>query len=307
MNLKMSSQIEQIIKSTEKAIKFALGDPETALMYARRAAEAVCKEVYEEEFKANSKGISLGKMIALLFEKSTVLPRKVMYSLRVIQNFGGINAHPSEKIDECLKPALEFFSIIIAWYFEDYRNTKIPEEIRFQDRIQEGPFFPPVELAKPAIPTSGIEVTSRLVRAYSLFGYETDGGRNSGLWNDPYKFHELLSQRGSEFYDRYHTWLQSKRKFSPAEIIANKWIKVADHGYQHLVQFHPDGILTERSLFSFDEADHWVGSWSLIDDALRMNVGRYELDIIASRDGVHSGIEDEDDHRNAYFRVIHLQ
>src|SRR5205085_3713583 len=119
MNPKESNQVEQIIRSTEKAIKFALGDPETALMYARRAAEAVCKEVYEEEFKTNSKGMSLGKMIALLSENATLLPRKAMYSLRVIQNFGGINAHPSEKIDECLKPALEFFSIIITWYFED--------------------------------------------------------------------------------------------------------------------------------------------------------------------------------------------
>jgi hypothetical protein len=73
------------------------------------------------------------------------------------------------------------------------------------------------------------------------------------------------------------------------------------------VQLHPDGTLTEWNLFSFDKEDSWGGLWRLIDGVLRLKIEHWELDVIASRDGLHSGVEDEDENRNAYFRVIHIK
>jgi hypothetical protein len=87
--------------------------------------------------------------------------------------------------------------------------------------------------------------------------------------------------------------------------LTGKWLKVADKGQQHQVELHSDGTLTERC--RYDENDHWSGRWQLIDGILRLNIHIYELDIIASRDGLHSGVEDEGDHRNAYFAVAHVQ
>jgi len=302
MNQPSDGQLEQVIKAAEKAIKYGLGDPETALLHARRASEAICKDVYENTLQKSSKRLTLNNMIGELSE-GDAFPRKVMYSLRVIQNFGGTSAHPNENIDECLEPALEFFSVIVKWYFEDYRKGSIPERIKFRKKTH--PVFP--STGEPVISHEKIEISPDLFRAYCLFGYETDGRRESALWDNPFKFHELASQRGHDFYKRYDSWLKTKRKFSVAEIVNGTWIKVADHGHQHRVNFRDDGGLVESPLFSIDENDSWGGSWKLIDGVLRLNINVYELDVIASKDGLHSGIEDEGDHRNAYFRVIHLK
>lgn len=132
-------EFEQIIKSAEKAIHYSQDDRETALLHARKSAEAICRDVYQKEINAIPERISLGQMIETLSRESSILPKKVMYSLRVIQNFGGVNAH--ENIDECLEPALEFFSIILTWYFEDYRKESIPTEIKFY-RATSKPIFP---------------------------------------------------------------------------------------------------------------------------------------------------------------------
>jgi hypothetical protein len=67
------------------------------------------------------------------------------------------------------------------------------------------------------------------------------------------------------------------------------------------VELHGDGTLTERTRFEDDA--HWSGKWQLIDGILRLNISIYQLDVVASHDGVHSGVEDEGDQRNAYFVI----
>lgn len=152
-----------------------------------------------------------------------------------------------------------------------------------------------------------IKFPLELFRVYCLFGYETDGARESELWNDPMNFHRLARERGVDFLKHYNSWKLTKRNFSRDEILDGKWLKIADRGYPNCLELHDDGTLTERGLFSFDEDDCWGGAWKLIDGVLRLNIHIYELDVVASIDGLHSGIEDEGDHRNAYFRVIHVK
>jgi hypothetical protein len=40
-----NAQIEQIIKSSEKAVRYSHDDPETALLHARKASEAICERI----------------------------------------------------------------------------------------------------------------------------------------------------------------------------------------------------------------------------------------------------------------------
>jgi hypothetical protein len=150
---------------------------------------------------------------------------------------------------------------------------------------------------------SQIKFPIEIFRVYCLFGYETDGGRESALWNDPMSFHRLARERDDAFSKYYDSWKQSKRKFSRDEVLAGTWVKVADKGQQHRLELHGNGTLTERA--RFNDNDYWAGKWKLIDGILRLNINIYELDIVASKDGLHSGIEDEGDHRNAYFIVFH--
>lgn len=144
-------------------------------------------------------------------------------------------------------------------------------------------------------------------RVYCLFGYETDGGRESQLWNDPMSFHRPLRENRLDVLKNFNSWRRTKRKFSRGELLDGTWVKIADHGHQHRLELHDDGTLTENSLFSFNEDDSWGGEWKIIEGVLRLNIQIYELDVVASVDGLHSGIEDENNHRNAYFRVIHVK
>lgn len=154
-----------------------------------------------------------------------------------------------------------------------------------------------------------IKFPLELFRVYALFGYETDGAKESVLWKDPMQFHRLTREQGVDFVNKYNSWKLKKRTFSRSEILDGKWIKIADSTYEcsHSLELHEDGTLTERGLFSFDENDSWGGRWSLIDGVLRLNIQIYELDIVASINGLHSGVEDNGEERNAYFRVIHVK
>lgn len=285
-----SRDFKQILRNTEQAFKFGgQDDPETALLHARKAIEAVCKDVYKREGKERLFETSLGTLIA---KSKRFFPKKVFYSMKVIQNVGGANAH--EDIDDCLDPAFKFFSIVIDWYFRNYRKTPIPDSVQL---ARKSAILPAHE---------NLDIGPELSRAFSLFGYECDGATESVLWNHPFRIHELFDQRGRDFYRRYHAWLSTKRKFSLHEIVNGIWLKVASHGPWHFkMKLNTDGSLVDRSLFSFDE-QHWGdGAWKLVDGVLRLNIHAFEVDIFGSRDGMHSGIEDKEGQRNAYFRVVH--
>jgi tetratricopeptide (TPR) repeat protein len=133
----------------------------------------------------------------------------------------------------------------------------------------------------------------------ALFGYETQGGSSSVLWNNPSAFSLV------ETYDEtYLEWLETKRGFTEGEIIGHTWVKADNNGYAFINHFASDGKLFERS-FS-DPSTEWQGSWQLIDGMLRTSInhnGIYELDVLANRDGpVYSGVSSKKGQKslNAY-------
>jgi hypothetical protein len=142
-------------------------------------------------------------------------------------------------------------------------------------------------------------------RLISLFGYETDGGSDSVLWHDPERIQEWIDQGGEELAERLVHFSKKKRRFFFEEIVHGIWVKVGDHGYHRQVGFFEDGTLSEMPLFSFNQDDAWDGTWELIDGVLRLNIGWYELDVFASHTGLHSGVEDYQDQRHTYYKVLH--
>jgi hypothetical protein len=144
-------------------------------------------------------------------------------------------------------------------------------------------------------------------RLIQVFGYETDGGRRSRLWNEPRLFSNPIGQGGKDLDDALAAWQATKRELRREEMLAGSWAKVGDHGHSFIVTFHTDGSLTECGLFDMSSTQR--GTWLMVGKAIRTRVSRYELDIFGSREGrMHSGIEFEDGQRKptAYFEIIHL-
>ncbi|HLW02689.1 MAG TPA: hypothetical protein VKT82_28805 [Ktedonobacterales bacterium] len=143
---------------------------------------------------------------------------------------------------------------------------------------------------------------------YMLFGYETDGGRNSYLWDNPHYFSQPTGQGGKMLDENFAEWRQTKRAFTRNEITEGIWIKISDTGHTFMVKFHPDGSLSEHGMF--DERNEWGGRWELVGIALRMTINGYSLDVLAAKTGsIHSGLETSpgEGRPSTYFKVIHLQ
>lgn len=139
-----------------------------------------------------------------------------------------------------------------------------------------------------------------------LFGYETMGGRSSILWDNPSHFTWATGQGGRMLDDDMAAWKQTKRAFDRKEITKGRWIKRSEHGPVYVVVCHSDGTLTEHE--KGNAGDTWKGKWELAGVALRINIGEYELDVIANKEGnTHSGIESssKDERIWNYFKVIH--
>lgn len=101
-----------------------------------------------------------------------------------------------------------------------------------------------------------------------------------------------------------HSLEEYKRRFTRDEVLKGTWIKKSEYGDSYVVKFLEDGTLLEFK--PSNPKDIWNGKWKLIGDFLRMNVGKYELDIFANKEGnVHSGIERVDGEHYAYFTVTH--
>jgi hypothetical protein len=140
-------------------------------------------------------------------------------------------------------------------------------------------------------------------RILGLLGYESEG-RSSRYWSQP----DAISDES--ILSAIREWLNSKKRaFTREEVLNGMWVKIGDHGWHHIVQFHPDGTLAEKPLFPPGE-ESWEGSWRLVGPVLRVNIGPYEMDIFASRgSNIHSGVEvckDYPGQFHCYQKVVHV-
>lgn len=117
----------------------------------------------------------------------------------------------------------------------------------------------------------------------------------------------------------FELWLESKRSFTPSEVVGT-WFKSAhDPNDDRKSNTHPQvvtlfrdadgkgGTLRETHIHEPD-LPAWEGRWLVENGLLVFKINRYTLTIVASRDGLHSGVEDDESGSwRSYFRLGHLK
>ena len=114
-----------------KAMTYADKDPETALMHARKSAEAISSSVFAREI-GDPGNNRLDKLIELL-SKNDKVPERVKIPLRVIQQYGNYGAHYQAEQQEInrayIDPCLSALLHVTNWYFLEYLGEPIPEKV----------------------------------------------------------------------------------------------------------------------------------------------------------------------------------
>ena len=130
--LELSQKVDFLCEIIIKAQRYAESDPETALMQARKSAEAICRNVFSAEIGEPGK-IMLDGLIKKLAQKN-MLPQKIVIPLGTIQAYGNYASHAQsdyEKMDfGYISPCLSALAQITDWYFSEYLGIETPSEIK---------------------------------------------------------------------------------------------------------------------------------------------------------------------------------
>lgn len=123
--------MNQLVNSIQKVKKISLeNDSETALMHARKAAEAICKSIFSQVYKSHPGKLTIEQYIIKLGHDNHIIPDQILIALRTIQNYGNLASHSNEDIElNVLSPVLDSLSIMIFWYFEEFKKSNVPQEI----------------------------------------------------------------------------------------------------------------------------------------------------------------------------------
>ncbi len=121
---RLESELAGIRRLYEKTLSYSDSDPETALMNARKAAEAVCSQVFEHKVGKPPKSMTLQPLIEKLTQLDA-FPEHILVSLRTIQGFGNLGSHhqpgePAEITPEFAQPCLAALGTVVQWYFKEY-------------------------------------------------------------------------------------------------------------------------------------------------------------------------------------------
>src|ERR1035437_9836804 len=79
--------IDAIKARFDTALRYSESDPETALMHARKAAEAICRQLFMREISPTVGNLMLDDHIQKL-QSADVLPRSMVIQFRTIQSSG---------------------------------------------------------------------------------------------------------------------------------------------------------------------------------------------------------------------------
>jgi SNF2 family DNA or RNA helicase len=147
-----------------KAMNYAGSDPETALMYARKGAEAICSSIFARAIGDPGQS-RLDKLIELLANKDKI-PERIKIPMRVIQQYGNYGAHYQAEqrmvdrtfVDPCLSALLQ----VSNWFFLEYLKIPIPIALARANND-----FSPEEEA-PAFASSSIDDLKAIALAMGL-------------------------------------------------------------------------------------------------------------------------------------------
>lgn len=134
---RLESEVAVIRRLYQKTLDYRDSDPETALMNARKAAEAICSRVFEHKVGKQPKTMTLQPLIERLAQLDA-LPEHILVALRTIQGYGNLGSHhqpgESEKITpEFAQPCLQALGTVVQWYFQMFGHEAT------HDHVSDGP------------------------------------------------------------------------------------------------------------------------------------------------------------------------
>lgn len=148
------SSLEESVKNLSRILmkvqQYSISDPEVALGQARRAAEAILREIFVREIGEPTK-ILLDELLNRLVDKK-VLPQRIVVPLRTIQAYGNYGVHAQSDMSaissEYAMPCLAALGQVTSWYFAEYAKLDVPAELGLQSLVS-----PPPTLAAPTSST----------------------------------------------------------------------------------------------------------------------------------------------------------
>ena len=138
---------------------------------------------------------------------------------------------------------------------------------------------------------------------------EYEIGQQHGMKLTFNEFYSLSRVDRSDFIQGWRNqWKAEKRPLTKEEVVHAAWLKIGRHGHNLLVRPLPDGTLEECDLFFPKE--HWQGSWHIIEEVvLVLQVGWYVLYVVGSKNGLHSGLEFDEQTGDVhdYYHVVAIR
>lgn len=139
---RLEAEVAGIRRLYEKTLDYSERDPETALMNARKAAEAVCSRVFEHKVGKQPKSMTLQPLIEKLTQLDA-LPEHILVSLRTIQGFGNLGVHhqpgePAEITSQDAQPCLAALGTVVQWYFKEYGSPAADGSVDMTPRPRVG-------------------------------------------------------------------------------------------------------------------------------------------------------------------------
>lgn len=121
-NVKKSDIEKRLNILQKRAVDYLENDPESAMNQARKAAEAICKEIYTKEKIGNKPANrqDLNELITALNQKK-ILPRQIYIHLTTIRDLGNFGSHDQGEESKDITsrtaiPCIESLKNIIDWY-----------------------------------------------------------------------------------------------------------------------------------------------------------------------------------------------
>lgn len=149
----LEKELQRIKTLYERTLGYRENDPETAMMHARKAAEAICRQLFVSEINANPGNLMLDGLIEKL-TAAGVLPKNIALPLRTIQGYGNFASHEQDDntrtiTTEYIQPCLQALAIVVDWYIAEHKRYGVDGGDRKSLGIESGEGVKPSASEKP--------------------------------------------------------------------------------------------------------------------------------------------------------------
>lgn len=123
-------ELESIRQYYDKSVSYSQNnDPAAALWMARKAAEAICAELFRSTIGKPPKNASLDVLIDKLVNQEAI-PRNIQVPLRTIQTYGNFGTHHQLESKEPItpeyaQPCLQALATVVRWYFHEHGGRDV--------------------------------------------------------------------------------------------------------------------------------------------------------------------------------------